>query len=543
VVEIDAPLSDIGNPSTGQTLTSTNAFTGEASGANGSSIGQTLDADTGNNYTLGQATCLSSGGGGGTPTPTPTPTPSPTSSGGGNGGGNGPAFTPQLQLATPINGVQIFVAKDAEPSIRVANDGGIYVTAPIGGPTGGCDFWTVQPGGTGSTYKGKADNSAGGGDCDIATSATTELPNNKDVIFASSLQGALVTGANITTTNSLDGGNTFGSNPASQPIPADDRMWNAAGAANNPLDFYMTFRQIPGTDDVIVEHSVDGGLTFAPVTGSPVTSTASFAGNLVVSADGQSIYVIYEDNNASRVRLAASHNAGSSWTLSTIHDGSGAGQTYGNIFPSIALDPDNSTLYAVYSDGAHIHYASAPSDAGPWAEQIVPVLDGTASNVFPWVVSRKHGIADLVWYGTPDHPETATSKWNVYFARYTSSANPVLSRVSTTPNHTGYICTSGTGCSGTPGTPGDRTMLDFFQISDGADGRAHIAWTKDNPGNPNEPTVIMYAEEVPGTTGPTIPEAPWTSLLLLSPGLAAAAYALRLRRRRNHGMNVQDEMS
>jgi hypothetical protein len=454
---------------------------------------------------------------------TPSPAPAPPL---------GPGFSTPTRFAspTPLTPVAGFTAQDAEPSIRVANDGSIYVAAPLGTPAGGCDFWTVQPGGASSSYKGRSDNNIGGGDCDLATSAQlSPLPagGGKDVVFASSLQGT----TGITTTSSSDGGNTFVSNPAGQPIPAVDRMWNAAGAANNPLDFYMTFRE-PNSGDIVVEHSLDGGLTFTPVSGTPVTTTNSVEGNLAVSSDGQSLYLIYADANAGgQVHLAASHDAGATWHLSVIHDGSDTNQTYDSIFPSIALDPDNSHLYAVYSDGSHIHFASARSDAGPWTEQIVPTLDNTQSNVFPWVVSGKHGQADVVWYGTPDNPETAGSRWNVYFARYTNSIEPVVSRVSTVPNHVGYICMDGLLCSGTTGTTGDRSMLDFFQVADDSNGRAHIAWAMDNPGNANEPTVIMYAEELPQPSS-SVAETPWAALLLV-PGILSAALVGVGRRRRS----------
>jgi hypothetical protein len=416
--------------------------------------------------------------------------------------------------------------------VRAANDGSVYVVSPIGGPVGGCNFWSVNPGGGSAVYRGRSDNNAGGGDCDLATSAAVSpLPagGGKDVISANSLQAVEVTGANITATSSHDGGKTFVSNPEGQPIVAVDRAWNAAGAASNPLEFYMVYRQLPGTSDMIVLHSIDGGLTFVPVRGTPVLR-AGHVGNIVVSSDGQSLYVVYtNDTSESSVRLAVSHDAGTTWTQRVIHD-SGGTKNYGNIFPSIALDPDNNHLYATYTDGKNIYFASAAADAGPWTEQLVPTLDGTRINVFPWIASSKPGRADLVWYGTPDATQSVTSKWNVYFARYTNSADPALSKVSDSPNHTGFICFTGTGCNGTVGTPGDRSLLDFIQISDGPDGRSHVVWTADNPGNANEPTAIMYAEELPETST----DVPETAVSLLLPLAAAVLFAgawLVLRRR------------
>ena len=56
IVEIDAPLSGVGAPPPGSTLTGTHAYTGASAGAGGISAGQISDSDgPGLNYTLGQA--------------------------------------------------------------------------------------------------------------------------------------------------------------------------------------------------------------------------------------------------------------------------------------------------------------------------------------------------------------------------------------------------------------------------------------------------------------------------------------------------------
>jgi hypothetical protein len=46
--------------------------------------------------------------------------------------------------------------------------------------------------------------------------------------------------------------------------------------------------------------------------------------------------------------------------------------------------------------------------------------------------------------------------------------------VSSTPNHVGVICTSGTGCA-----PGTRNLLDLFEVAIDSSGRAGIIYTDD----------------------------------------------------------------
>src|SRR4051812_22358768 len=52
-----------------------------------------------------------------------------------------PRFTPGLPLLD-ANGTN---TGGSEPSIRVDGGGHVYVTAPVGVPTGGCPIWRVHP--------------------------------------------------------------------------------------------------------------------------------------------------------------------------------------------------------------------------------------------------------------------------------------------------------------------------------------------------------------------------------------------------------------
>jgi hypothetical protein len=447
----------------------------------------------------------------------------------------GPAFTPNLKLvsATSVGGV--LVTSPAEPSIRVSNQGDIYVGAPAAVGLG-CAFWQVSPTATSSTLKGVSDNGAGGGDCDLATSFLPQISapgTGKDVIAASSL-----TAANITASASFNQGTTWLTNPLAQQITGVDREWDTPGSHSNPLDFYLVYKSV-GLANAYTAHSTDGGLTYTqtgvPIDINPSSPTAHFTAhisNIVADSTGTKLYVLFNQNTAeTTIWLAESTDSGVTWSQGAIHSGS---ISFGHIFDSIALDPNDNTLYAVYSDEHNIHFATssvANALTSPWSDSIVPVLDSTKTNIMPWVYSNKTGQADLVWYGTPDTTEAATSPWNVYFARWTGGPDFAVSKVSDHVIHTGFICETGTGCSGTVGTSGDRTLLDFFQVADDTNGVAHVAWADDHttPGTP----FIYYAREVSQQQPCVgcIPETPWVPALLLLPGAAALIGVGFIRRR------------
>lgn len=431
-------------------------------------------------------------------------------------------FTPELHLEYGDSpGRVLGTGFAAEPIVRAANDGRIYVTAPEGSPAG-CDLWLVNPAGRIGTWLGAADNGAGGGDCDVATSAapaTTPPSGGFDVLASGSLTFAGTGSANspptITTSGSIDGGSNWASNANGSNAPSSDRMWLAPGAASNPLEFWMSYRE-PSTGSLLVAKSIDGGIHFTQ-TGTPpnaITSrtnnNTSWQGPLVVDPRNSNyLYTIFlgreipgaangQTDNA--VWLGFSSDGAQSWNETLIHT-DGIGRTrYGHIFPSLAMDQAGA-LYTAYSDGANVFLAT-PGPGGyiadNWNQVTVPQIDGVRTVRFPWVTASKPGQADIVWYGTPDATPTASSQWGVYFARYVNGSTAGAVKVNSAPFHTGWICDSGTGCNGTPGTSGDRTMLDFVHVSDDTNGVAHIAWTANDSLSPvSETTHIVYAQESP----------------------------------------------
>lgn len=175
------------------------------------------------------------------------------------------------------------------------------------------------------------------------------------------------------------------------------------------------------------------------------------------------------------IYVSRSTNGGVSWTANLVFQAP-PGSSLANIFPSLAVEPTNGKLYAVWSD-AHTTWFSASSDQGAHWSNAVAVNTAPANTaVLPWIAAY-NGTVDVVYYGT-----TAASKddssavWNVYLAQTKDDgANFVQSLVSNTPNHVDVICTNGTGCAS-----GTRNLLDLFEIAiNPINGRAAIIYTDD----------------------------------------------------------------
>src|SRR5256884_3332182 len=176
---------------------------------------------------------------------------------------SGQTFNPNLLLQGSTN--------TAEPSIRTDRFGRSFVIGPTGVPAG-CKAWRLTHDGSGATYIGQPDHTAGGGDCDWAigpqeTSATiSPAPTDDDLAYSS------LSLANITTGKSDDGGTSFGPpNVYSQQVGGDDRMWMAADPRLNTLgfaDIFMIYHDVAGPQDIQLGISIDGG--FCTVQNAPI---------------------------------------------------------------------------------------------------------------------------------------------------------------------------------------------------------------------------------------------------------------------------------
>src|SRR2546425_10703087 len=224
------------------------------------------------------------------------------------------AFSDNQELPLPLLAGQLpvrFIVRGLEPSIRVDQEGTVYVSSIRGGP-GGVDlhryYATVDgPPGVGSTYpfkyEGQPDDptngffacgifasgcnligiAEGGGDVDIAVNyPSTGVPNLALV--------SLTLAPGVTGTHSMDRGDSFSTpNPAVALIPGDDRQW-IDGTGDQTV--YLNYHDVP-TFNIDVQRSINGGFTYVdgfgeaidPQTfpaagGIPATNNANVAGQI-----------------------------------------------------------------------------------------------------------------------------------------------------------------------------------------------------------------------------------------------------------------------
>jgi hypothetical protein len=446
----------------------------------------------------------------------------------------------------------------AEPSIRTDQFGQSFVIAPIGVPAG-CKAFRVRHDGSASDFLGFPDHTAGGGDCDWAigpqeTSPTIIPPSTDNVLPYSSL-----TLANITTGKSDDGGATFGvPNPYSQQVAGDDRMWmdadpklNAAGLA----DIFMIYHDV-NIGNIQLGVSIDGGFSYVQQTPTLINpaevpqgqwqvvglSPGNFIGNIVAhrpKGGALTLYSIFEtpdsatDNVNQGIAGTANYNrvyeavgtvtdspAGTPativWNDYEIYHGP-IGANYGRLFPITVVD-NAGKVYAFFSDGNHILTKSDATGTG-WNPAAAPVQipnptfsNGTGTHtvntaIMPWAAAGKGDIVDVVFYGAyggtgaqPDPQDDPNNVWNTFMAQTIDGGSSWgVFRASDHNIHQGDICIHGLNCDL---LGGDRTLLDFFQVSiDPTNGAADIAYADDSgaPGN----AVLYFTRQCTGASATT----------------------------------------
>jgi hypothetical protein len=448
-------------------------------------------------------------------------------------------FNPNLLLPTS--------AGAAEPSIATTSRGVSFVIAPTGLPNG-CKAFRVSHDGARATFLGYPDGTVGGGDCDWAIGPRqTAVGSRFDVVAYSSL-----TGLNLTTGRSDDGGRTFGPpNVISQQLGFDDRQWMAADPKLNDLGYatvYVVYHNLlPGQVELGV--SRDGGFTYLQGTPAidPLTvpyeqwawaGAGNALGNLVARRDagGLTLYTIFTtpdsglDNalqgaagtyDFNRVYLAigtvlASETAPIvTWRNYEVWHGP-AGARYNQVFPVVAVDAAG-RVYAVFTDGRHVLYKSDADGTG-WDASESPIeLDDVARGyprretavVFPWAAAGGDGMVFLGWYSargggeSGDRPnDDPANRWHVYLAQTLDAGRSWRAfRASDHVVHEGAACIDGIACH-TSAPPRDRTMLDFFQVAiDPTNGAAHVAYMDDHAAP--RLAVLYYTRQCTGSNATT----------------------------------------
>jgi hypothetical protein len=235
-------------------------------------------------------------------------------------------------------------------------------------------------------------------------------------------------------------------------------------------------------------------------------------------------------NHVDSVYVAKSTDGGITWTDTKVFSTDpGSKRELNLLFPVVEVDKAGN-VSSLWSDGYKIQYAVSTDGAKTWSKPYQVNTDNRGakpevgkSDLFPWMAAGANGMLDVVWYhgegGAPGsnlsyrNQGDKNTHWTVAFAQLgraaakkAGAAAPTLLSYSSaiTPYmHTGTICNNGTFCDlPIPGSSGDRSLLDFFQVAIDGAGRANVALA-DNQASPGS-NITAYIRQTSGyslTTG------------------------------------------
>lgn len=440
-----------------------------------------------------------------------------------------PAFDNDAAAATEMSfGAPVMVSADdsqtaAEPSIRGARDGSLYIVAPTGlgsvrtnNESGGGDVvWRSDDFGKTWQFLGSLDNQMGGGDADIA-------PDRDGVLWGSGLTLANTTGA-----ISVNKGESWNSNPVNSLSAVVDRQWIET-YRNEPFAFMTTGRI--GDRSIILSRleRVPGDY---PVASNTITVSDQrpyqWPGEISVDEKDGLVYVAYntdgtEDSDINDdILLARTDLQLGDQQLTKV------ATTRGDSFDSfVAVDVDQAgNVYVVWTErrprgeagkrGRTNSYLAISKDKGKTFGPPKRLNSIARTTVFPWVVAGSAGRVAVAYYGirhrgsSPETvmlPERRIPRWKIYvaYSMNATSASPTYKETRATPAgyrlHEGNVCTSGTGCAA-----GTRDLLDYFQLDLDACGRIVIAYTDNSRDtvtkegrSSNLPELIAYVGQKSG---------------------------------------------
>lgn len=409
----------------------------------------------------------------------------------------------------------------SEPAIGFADDGTMAVTGLqwLFDPSFFGTHLYVGPFGSTPAFDGLLDAGLrqpgkvvfGSGDADLDIGSTNTLHTTTLMIFVNPTFHAAQIGVSaITCPNVTSSGFSISSCTRHfVDTTQADRDWITSDGPR----VYLSYHDAGVSSLIHVQRSDDDGFTWHKV-GDPIvgqgrnTAGATFnniQGNLLADVMTHNVYDIFASGQpgilkaktftGNHVFVSRSSDGGRHWTANLVFQ-LPPPASFDNVFPALAVDPTNGNVYATFSEGHHVFFSVSTDQGTTWSPAVVVNIAPAVTAIFPWI-SAHAGTVDVVYYAT-----TAASKndpsavWNVYLAQTTNNgASFTQSLVSNTSNHTGVICTNGTGCA-----PGTRNLLDLFKVAiNPVNGGAGVIYTddtitKDGSGNPL-PQIVLAQQQ------------------------------------------------
>jgi hypothetical protein len=268
-----------------------------------------------------------------------------------------------------------------------------------------------------------------------------------------------------------------------------DRQWITSDGPH----VWIAYHDSSNSSLVHVQRSDDDGFTFHRV-GDPIVGQGATTGNSTFNNENGPIvadptsHVLYDvfaagtaglqkgtSANFNHIYVSRSFDGGVTWSASLVYTAP-VNTAENNIFPSLAVDPSNSKVYATWSDLHHVFVSTSTDHGATWSAAQNVATTPVVTAVMPWV-SALNGTADVVYYGTDSTSNTDSGAvWNVYLAQSVNGGGSFSqTNVSPHPNHVGVVCLEGIACA-----PGTRNLLDLFEVAlNPQNGKTSIIYTDD----------------------------------------------------------------
>lgn len=445
---------------------------------------------------------------------------------------------------------------EGEPLNYFAPDGTYWESGPFGTSSqqswihkstdGGLEFHETSPLGL------RPDAPPGGGDTDV-------VADDQGNVYFSDLEGL----ANVSTSVSNDGGNTWKKSALGAQEVGVDRQWyamdNGTTSAASDNSLFLTYRQVPAGPQIL---SSPGSTGPTDAVGGLVWQNAASASGTLAVSNGAPCGKFIFDPVKRNLYLPCGQGDHIEVVVGHVNPGQRTGidfkqvelpPTPGNgdpsmVFPWISTDAAGNVMVVWVDGNDHNVYESVSKDAGATWTSPLKINNGDAkTNEFPEVIGHGPGEFAIVWYGNASGESSDTMPantaadsdkypWFGYVALVThaDTLQPTVAqqRFTEHPMHYGMICNAGTTCTS------GRTLADFFDV--GIDQKGAVRIIFDDESSQYRQAHLMEARQLltgpepkqpmgdpagdaqmphysPTGPGPNLPQADFTNLALSQP--------------------------